>query len=132
MFFDTVKQDPADASGLGKLNAIPLSVVSKQGDFDVHWSVADGGTRLALDLTGFTAGDRLVFTIDVDEANDLEFTPLHWAAGNGHAGVVALLIDSGATATLKSHDGATPRDMAIAKGHADIARFLEAKGADSS
>jgi ankyrin repeat protein len=69
---------------------------------------------------------------NVDAVNDLEFAPLHWAAGNGHTGVVALLMDFGATATLKGHNGATPRDMAMAKGHTDIARMLEARGADSS
>ena len=34
---------------------------------DVSFNVVDGGTRLVLDLENFTAGDLLVFSVDVDQ-----------------------------------------------------------------
>jgi ankyrin repeat protein len=69
---------------------------------------------------------------NVDAANDSSFTPLHWAAGNGHGDVVALLIDAGADRTRRSSDGATPHDLALTKGHAEVARMLEIRIPDPS
>lgn len=53
--------------GLGAFGYQPLQIVSQQGIDHVEYSVVDGGTRLAFRFTGFDAGERLVFTIDVDE-----------------------------------------------------------------
>jgi serine-aspartate repeat-containing protein C/D/E len=70
LIFDTVQ------GGLGADNAFPFTLVSLQtqnpsASFQVE--VEDGGTLLVLLLTGFQAGDKLVFSIDVDEV--LEYDP---------------------------------------------------------
>lgn len=77
VYFDTVGNN-APNNNLGSGGAQPFAVVNpgivvdKNRSIgitqdDVTWSVVDGGTRLVLDVKNFTAGDVLVFTIDVDQ-----------------------------------------------------------------
>ena len=55
------------AGGLGAYGFSPLNIVSHDG-FQVTGShVVDGGTALDIDLSGFQAGMKLIFTIDVDQ-----------------------------------------------------------------
>ena len=61
LIFDTVK------GGWGADEAFALSIVSKNGIDEVKWHVEDGGTKLIFDFKGFHVGDKLVFSIDVDE-----------------------------------------------------------------
>ncbi|PHR93855.1 MAG: hypothetical protein COA78_32650 [Blastopirellula sp.] len=61
VIFDTA------VGGLGADGASPFKIVSKDGIDSVTATVSDGGTELILDFTGFDAGDKLVFSIDVDE-----------------------------------------------------------------
>lgn len=60
-FFDTTPADPGD------YQSFPFTVISLPPGCAMKLSVADGDSRLALDLTGFHAGETLVFSIDVDE-----------------------------------------------------------------
>ena len=66
LIFDTVK------GGWGADEAFGLSIISKNGIQDVKWHVEDGGTRLVFDFQGFHAGDKLIFSIDVDEIQDYD------------------------------------------------------------
>jgi len=58
--------------GLGADHHIPLSIVSQQGIDEVTWQLVDGSSRLVFEFVGFEAGDKLVFTVDVDEIQDYE------------------------------------------------------------
>jgi serine-aspartate repeat-containing protein C/D/E len=60
-FFDT------EPGGLGAFGYGPFAVVSSEGIDRYQVFVSDGGTKLVLEFTGFHAGDRFLFTIDVDE-----------------------------------------------------------------
>jgi serine-aspartate repeat-containing protein C/D/E len=61
-FFDTA------SGGLGVYGFHPFAQVDNASGIIINsFSVADGGTLLTLNLSGFTAGKTLVFTIDVDE-----------------------------------------------------------------
>ncbi|NUQ62986.1 MAG: carboxypeptidase regulatory-like domain-containing protein [Pirellulales bacterium] len=62
VFFDTA------SGGRGAFGSVPISVVDKTGIDSVDFTVEDGGTRLVIRFSGFDPGDRLVFTVDVDEA----------------------------------------------------------------
>jgi serine-aspartate repeat-containing protein C/D/E len=66
MIFDTVQ------GGLGADEAFPLQVVSSTGIDKVTWQVADGGTSLVFEFHGFNAGEKLVFSIDVDEVQEFD------------------------------------------------------------
>lgn len=57
---------------------------------------------------------------DVQAAQQGGWTPLHQAADNNHAELVALLLQHGADPAARAENGQTPLDMAIAK-NADAA-----------
>ncbi len=60
-FFDTA------AGGAGVYGHSPFAVLDQSGIDSVTAQVADGGTLLILTFEGFDAGEKLVFSIDVDE-----------------------------------------------------------------
>lgn len=62
LFFDT------QSGGLGVFKSAGLNIEAPQGFSVVSTQVSDGGTRLVINLSGFDAGERLIFTVDVDEA----------------------------------------------------------------
>jgi protocatechuate 3,4-dioxygenase beta subunit len=69
VFFDTL------SSGLGADNALPFSVTAfsdrnAQPIAEVH--VDDGTSMLIIEFNGFRAGDRLQFSLDVDEVEDFD------------------------------------------------------------
>jgi uncharacterized protein len=52
------------------------------------------------------------------------YTPLHQAAANGNASVVALLLESGADKAARCDQGKTPADYARERGHTAVAAAL--------
>lgn len=73
-FFDTAP------GGLGAYGNGPLTILDRSGIDSVTFDVADGGTTLIFRFTGFDPGEKLVFTIDVDEMGALQ--PNAVAEGN--------------------------------------------------
>ncbi len=65
-FFDT------EAGGHGAYDHAGPEVVTNEGITSVEFDVDDGGTLLTIRFTGFEAGDRLVFSIDVDEGGPVQ------------------------------------------------------------
>jgi hypothetical protein len=47
-------------------------LLSRDGIDEVHWDVEDGSSLLVLEFEGFDAGEKLIFTIDVDEVEDVD------------------------------------------------------------
>ena len=79
LIFDTVE------GGLGADHAFPFTLVAFQTadpQATVRATVEDGGLLLVLDLTGFHAGDKLVFTIDVDEVQGFDPAEVDFEAIN--------------------------------------------------
>ena len=66
---------------------------------------------------------------DVNEKDDIGFTPLCLAASKGQIGTVKLLLDKGANVNLKTNDGSTALVAAAAGGYSEIVRLLLEKGA---
>ena len=66
MIFDT------SFGGLGADQAYAFQLVSITGGGSVTASVVDGSSRLVLDFSGFHAGDKLRFSIDVDEIQQFD------------------------------------------------------------
>jgi len=66
VFFDTASSDP------GVFSSSPLKIVDQDGIDSVAVEVTDGGTELVLRFEGFDVGEKLVFSIDVDEQGFLQ------------------------------------------------------------
>ncbi|ORY56968.1 uncharacterized protein BCR38DRAFT_414280 [Pseudomassariella vexata] len=58
-----------------------------------------------------------------------EWTPLHWAAANGHVNVVAVLVEAGAELNATDSEGWTPLFWASFRGHISTAETLLHAGA---
>jgi uncharacterized protein len=69
--------------------------------------------------------------IDKDaEVNKKGWTPLHYAAANGHDDIVKLLLDHSAYVDAGSPNGTTPLMMAARGGHVSTVKLLLDNGAD--
>jgi ankyrin repeat protein len=62
--------------------------------------------------------------VDLDQGQGDGMTALHWAAYNGNGALVTLLLDLGADRTIQDGHGRYPRDLAVERGHLDIAEQL--------
>jgi len=91
---------------------------------------ADGDHATPLFLACLGGHLRLVMpflrkAIDsLEEANKVGLTPLIVAATEGHAGVVALLLEKGANMDAMGNEGETALKGAITNGHAAVVKLL--------
>src|SRR5437868_3016214 len=115
---------PAELAALGDQRAL---------DCDLAGYSQDGFPLLGLaiffrhpELARDAATMRLLLDrgAEVNARQQLGFTPLHGAAGNGDEAMVDLLLARGADAGAKSDDGKTPADVAAEHGHAELAARL--------
>jgi hypothetical protein len=60
----------------------------------------------------------------VNQQDEHGWTPLNWAAGGGNLKIVKLLLDRGADVSIAGRDRRTPYDIALAAGHAEVAKIL--------
>jgi hypothetical protein len=88
-------------------------------------------------IAASTRGDRfavkhyLAKSPDAIAARDrFQYTPLHWAAVQGHWDVVAMLVERGADVNALGWDGGTPLHMACHHDRPDMVRLLLDAGAD--
>ncbi len=67
---------------------------------------------------------RLVYQLFNTNNPRRHFTPLHWAAAQGHAEIVKLLLDYGFNAQVLDEHGDTPLHVAARNGHAALISLL--------
>ena len=73
---------------------------------------------------------RLADGADVNAKDDDGWTPLFYAADEGHKEIAELFIAAGADVNAKTGRGFTPLYMAASGGHKEIVELLIAEGAD--
>jgi len=76
------------------------------------------------------AADLAKYPGAVNLPEDDSLTPLHLAAENCHANVVALLLDKGASINVPASDNETPLHLAAQEGCLEVVNLLITRGAD--
>ena len=64
---------------------------------------------------------------EINVKNNRGWTPLHWAANNGHATIVEYLLTKGAEINVKDNRGRTPLHLAADNGRKDVVALLQTK-----
>ncbi len=93
--------------------ADPIHTAAKAGDLAAVQAELDAGVD-----------------VDAKDEDYRDWTPLMYAALDGHKEVVELLIAKGADVNAKNKVGQTPLQFTAWKGHKEIAELLIAEGAD--
>ena len=73
---------------------------------------------------------RAASRLQVEATSDFSNTPLLYASREGHAAIVAMLLERGADVRRAKRNGETPLLLAAEAGHAGIVRLLVSRGAD--
>lgn len=68
--------------------------------------------------------------VDINAADNMDRTPLHYAAQSGQRDMAEFLITHGADMNAKDAWGRTPLHWAVVSGYEDLVELLVAKGAD--
>ncbi|KAK4066076.1 hypothetical protein Purlil1_13975 [Purpureocillium lilacinum] len=111
---------------------VTITLIENGGN--VKSALSDGSTALSLAAEfghDLIAMSLLVHEAEPNTAEKLQrWTPLHWAAHNGHELMVWLLLAFGAALEATTSDGSTALHLAARQGLANIARNLLRAGAN--
>jgi ankyrin repeat protein len=126
--------------GMGAMT--PLEMSAQQGDSEMVTALLAAGTAIDEEdgENGFTALDWAIFKndsklaallisakADVNHADKLGYTPLHWAASLdfGDTGMLRLLLRSGADPRARTRAGLNATQLATQYEHSENQRVLE-------
>ncbi|KAK5655046.1 hypothetical protein OQA88_5945 [Cercophora sp. LCS_1] len=100
------------------------SVTDERGRSLLHITAALGETSCAREVIKLMDASDEAASQFLDQQDDRGWTALHYAAGGMFDGIARLLLESGASADLKNHDGLTPFDLALQDNHGDTVEVL--------
>ncbi len=110
------------------LKAAEALIQAKNLDFDKPNAAGETALMMAC-LQGQLDMVKLMVERQV-EINKTGWTPLHYAATNGHLEIVRYLLDQSAYVDAESPNGTTPLMMATRGGHIETVKLLLDEGAD--
>ena len=128
----------------GNKGQTALAIAALKGNADIFDMLLDNGadinfveekTGKALLHVAAERGNRniikrlLTEKLDINQDDNYQMTPLHYAVSGRKFKTVKLLVESGADVNAKSKTGSTPLDFAINKKKKRIAGYLNSKGA---
>ena len=132
----------ADVNALGGFDWTALMIASVKGHTDAVRQLLDRGADPNLrDIYGWTPLMRAVYEgrdsvaqalleqpdVDLNARNDQGATALYLAAVQGNERLARALLLAGADPRMADRDGRTPESVAIAAGHADVAKLLKGR-----
>ncbi|KAJ8729440.1 hypothetical protein PYW08_001021 [Mythimna loreyi] len=97
---------------------------------DETWSSMYKWYAAILESTGAAIASASVVTNGIDQHDAFMQTALHYAAEQGHAGVVKLLIEAGSKIDAETGDGVTALHVAVIKNYTDIVKILIKAGSN--
>lgn len=117
----TILTSPFPASAVGDFERLDV-----EDDIEAEGDDVEQAIHIAAEDGDF---DQVRSLIDEDsvllKARDVDWwTPLHYAAFQGHAEIVALLLDKGANPESRDTLGLTPSDLAMRQRHSSAANLL--------
>ena len=77
-----------------------------------------------MDLLIFTTLIFLKSQVDTNTRDENDNTPLHFASYNGHLEICKILVEDGAEKYPKNDSRVTTLDLAVLKGHWEVAAFF--------
>ena len=134
--FDPNTVNPAGQYGLivairsGAVNAAAALIKAPDTKVEVR-TLQDESPLMFAALKGYLELCKQLIQRDAD-VNKTGWAPLHYAAANGHADVITLLLENYAYPDAESPNGTTPLMMAAMYGNAASVSVLLAGGADPS
>ena len=116
-------KEPSPNAAKVLLNApkIDLNTLNVQGESPLMLAALKGELELAAQMVKKGA-----------DVNKTGWTPLHYAASNGHVAVIKLLLENHAYIDAESPNGTTPLMMASMYGSPEAVKLLLDEGADLS
>ena len=133
--------DGADVNRLESNGDAPLVMAAYLGHTEIVKALLDAGANVkavdpsmkatalhAAAYAGRTEAARLLIAhgIDIDRQGPVNgYTALHDAIWQNNADTAEVIIAAGANLKLRSHDGQTPLEFAIARGRREIAAMIE-------
>ena len=112
---------PKVAQTLVEAPKVDVNTLNLQGESPLMLAALKGELQLATQLVKKGA-----------DVNKTGWTPLHYAASNGHISVVKLLLENYAYIDAESPNGTTPLMMASMYGSPETVKLLLDEGADAS
>lgn len=119
----------ADLTALDKARQTPLHRAAAAGHAQMCAALLDWRADGEVDIAP-AATPRAGFVAHVDMKDVLGFTAAHLAAKQGHAAVLAILIERGADVNTATRQGSTPLHDAARSGSAEAVGTLLRAGAD--
>jgi cytohesin len=104
----------------------PVFIAAAMGHDGVTLALVSLGADVNVRRGDRTWARHCVEEFHVDPNEDGDWTPLMIAARNGHAKVVKVLMEAGASTGVMLSDGRTALSLAAAMGHADVVSILAA------
>ena len=97
---------------VGSYSRNPMQVTALHSSLsNMQWDIARTLIKHGADIHAKTSGTLLM--------------PLHYAAANGSLSITELLVTLGADMYARTSEGKTPLQLAVEKGRADVAAFLQ-------
>lgn len=105
-----------------------IGTVAPSTSEDETWSSMYKWYAAILENTGVAIASAAIVNNGIDQQDAFTRTALHYAAEQGHIGVVKLLLGAGCKVDITGGDGLTALHVAVIKNHSEVVKTLLSAG----